>query len=82
MEPWLCMICNIKGKTSYKLHMKKHDLGMIINEKLNQLFQCNLCEFQTEKYSNLKIHITEQHAGERAFSCKSCNKRYISSSAL
>ena len=82
MEPWLCMICNIKGKTSYKLHMKKHDLGMIINEKLNQLFQCNLCEFQTEKYSNLKIHITEQHAGKRAFSCKSCNKRYISSSAL
>ena len=82
MGPLLCIICGTKEKTSCQLHMKEHPDGNIIEEKVTQLIKCNLCEFQTETHSNLGKHRKEQHFWGKAYSCKSCSKCYISSSAL
>jgi hypothetical protein len=47
-----------------------------------QLFNCNVCEKQLSRKSNLKRHIFDFHVKQERFQCKSCPKSYATIGCL
>ncbi|XP_063911186.1 zinc finger protein OZF-like [Zophobas morio] len=71
--------CNVCGYTSFSpysfhVHTTTHEV--------KRTFPCNLCSYRAKTEHYLKYHVITNHTKEYPYKCDSCDKGYISRSAL
>lgn len=86
-KPYCCSICNASFTQSGSLatHMKQHNEYKVDPEEKTQKkkktrtekpYLCSICGKSFKQSSVLTIHI-RRHVGDKPYSCKYCDLRYV-----
>lgn len=80
-RPFQCKFCS--ETFSYRFDLNKHNVSahnkvakVRSTKNVEKKHKCTVCGYSTNKLSGLTNHI-RGHTGERAYSCKTCQKTFI-----